>query len=170
MGSQDLGRFRERCKVSRMLHLLFAVACLFAAGGVQGRSKGAPMCTLGPRHGGYGSSGSWKDMVDVKIIPLNQNKLLDYKNKEKPNGNLVILKAKKQFKGIACQVMEPHRYGHEAVQLPMMHRNTKLKKLDCGTKGPFFFKYNTDYVEKKRKWFKCTLVVNYGEYYTDVVF
>merc|ERR1711962_269465 len=103
------------------------------------RSNGAPMCTLGPRHGGYGSSGSWKDMVDVKIIPLNQNKLLDYKNKEKPNGNLVILKAKKQFKGIACQVTEPHRYGHEAVQLPMMHRNTKLKKLDCGTKGPVFF-------------------------------
>merc|ERR1712240_802415 len=136
------------------------------------------MCTLVPRHSYHGSSGSWKDMVDVKIIPINQNK-------HKPNGNLVILKAKKKFKGIACQVTEPHRYGHEAVQLPMMHRNQKLKKLDCGTKGPvffthkdarpknvvsFFFKYNTDYVEKKRKWFKCTFVVNYGEMYTDFVF
>eukprot|EP00088_Acartia_fossae_P018634 TRINITY_DN2075_c0_g1_i1.p1 TRINITY_DN2075_c0_g1~~TRINITY_DN2075_c0_g1_i1.p1 ORF type:complete len:143 (+),score=23.05 TRINITY_DN2075_c0_g1_i1:149-577(+) len=133
---------------------------------------------------------NWQDHFEVRIIPINENLLIDPRNTTgkvdpTPNGNFVIVKPKDKsvkIKGFAVQV-KPESYidGHSPVEFTMIHRNTLLKKLvnECRNgemvlahKDPsekakisFFFKHLPKYSTSDKKIFTGTILENFGKFY-----
>merc|ERR1712098_893904 len=179
------------------MFVFIALSVLFL-GLTQGFPNGSPSCSLRPGHGQL--RGNWSDHIDVRIVQINQNMLINSDYRGEPNGNLVIIQTKnsyEKFKGIVCEIAQSGN-GHERIQLPMLHNNRKLKKVDyCSpnvyithkdssakTRVSFFFKHNLDYEANVKaaeesgnpeeiraaKWFTCTFVTNYNDYYNGVTF
>ena len=178
-------------KFSSMVMLVGAAVLM--ASTVQGRSSGAPYCTLDPAHGGYPpQSSDWRDKFVIKIHPINENMLIDPKNKTgkvdpRPNGNFVVILPKTKdikIKGFTVRVKAGAVKGGQEPQFTMIHRNHKLRKMDCSggqlylthkdasekDSVSFFFRHRPDYAAKGLELFEATIVENFNNYYANVKF
>jgi len=172
--------------------LLLILVKLYYLHLVDGRSNGPPQCTLSPHHHGHAHTTNWQMKYEVKLYRINQDMLLDPYNKTgtvspDPTGLYVLIRSvpngyqqRSTFKGVAIQFNPSDRL----VEFPLIHRNRKLKQLHCpygeimlSHKDPsskyrvgFFIKGNLDYVYNGVKRFSATIVENYSQYYTNIVF
>jgi len=174
-----------------MLQAVCLLACLAVS--VQGRSTGAPFCTLEPLHGGYpAQSSDWNDKFVIKVHPINENTLIDPLNKTgkvdpRPNGNFVVIKPKSKdikIKGFTVRVMDEALAGGPEPQFTMIHRNHKLKKMNCAGNQQFlthkdasdkdsvsfFFRHHVDYVSKGKQLFEATIVEKFNNFYGKIFF
>ena len=133
------------------------------------------------------TSPHWSQRYEINLYPINENMIIDPLNRTlrvdpRPNGIFVIIKPKDgqtKIKGFSMEVAQGVQ-----LQFPMLHRNTKVKQLQCpygqiflAHKDPslkdrisFFFRHNVDYIGSGKKYFKATVLENFSKYYTELVF
>nr|ALS04542.1 hypothetical protein [Acartia pacifica] len=172
---------------------LACVIILSIVSSTKGMSSGPPMCTLDPLHSGAPpATTDWRNLFEISMTQINQNLLADHRNATgmvdyKTNGWFVVIEPKEdldkpeliKIKGFALKVMTD-----DIVEFPHIHRNKRLKKLDCYNgeimlshrdasekkRVSFFFLGYPDYLTSKKTMFQATIVSSYMKYWSEIKF
>jgi len=161
-------------------------------------STGPPMCTLDPLHAGaLPQTTDWKSLFEISFTRINQNQLVDFENVSgyvdgSTNGWFVVIEPIEnldkpeqiEIKGFSIQVVGESENGHDLVEFPLLHKNQRVKKLDCYDETimlshkdatpkkriSFFFKGHPDYLTSNKKLFKVTILGSYLKYWSGITF